>query len=151
MDDFIRKMKPLVSIAGALVFRINGTRIEFLVQRSRKRPDVWLFPKGHVEFGESNEAAALRELIEESGVSGENIGFLHEFTVELEDEIQRIIFYLFQYTGNIGEPEKGRDPKWLDVPSALACLSIYEYSLMIKIAVERLKGLEVNNHIGLLD
>lgn len=138
MKEFNTKMKPRVSVAGALVYRINGTTIEFLVQKSKKRPDVWLFPKGHVEFGETNEEAALRELIEESGVSGKNIGFLHEFTVETENEIQRITFYLFQFSGIVGEPEKGRDPKWLDAPSAIACLSFCEYSQMIIMASERL-------------
>jgi 8-oxo-dGTP pyrophosphatase MutT (NUDIX family) len=133
-----KKLKPIVPIAGAVVYRMNGTTIEFLVQKSKKRPGIWLFPKGHVEIGESNEEAALRELKEESGVCGENIGFLHEFTVEFEDEIQQITFYLFQFSGIDGEPEMGRDPKWLDTSSAIEHLPIYEYSLMIRMAIKRI-------------
>jgi 8-oxo-dGTP pyrophosphatase MutT (NUDIX family) len=132
-------MKPQVSIAGALVYRINGTSIEFLVQKSRRQPGVWLFPKGHVEFGETKEDAALRELEEESGVSGKNVGFLHEFTVDSKHEIQRITIYLFQFSGVVGVPEKGRDPKWLDASSAIDCLSFSVYSQMIKMAVEHLR------------
>jgi 8-oxo-dGTP pyrophosphatase MutT (NUDIX family) len=130
--------KPQVSIAGAVVYRMNDTTIEFLVQKSRKNPAVWLFPKGHVEKGETDEEAALRELKEESGVSGQNVGFLHEFVVEFEDEIQKVTFFLFKFSGIDGEPEKGRDPEWLDASSAIACLTYQEYSKMIKIAVERL-------------
>jgi 8-oxo-dGTP pyrophosphatase MutT (NUDIX family) len=138
MNDFDNIIKPHVLIAGALVYRLNGTSVEFLIQKSKKRPDVWLFPKGHVESGETNEEAALRELKEESGVSGVNLGLLHEFTVEFKNEIQHFTFYLFQFTDIVGEAEKGRDPVWLDAPAAVACLSYFEYSQMIKMAVERL-------------
>lgn len=139
MNIFRQIFRPRVSCAGAVVFRINGTTLEFLVQKSRRNPGKWLFPKGHVEKGETKEEAALRELKEESGVTGKNLGFLHDFYVEYSDEIQHITFYLFQFSGFDGEPEEGRDPVFLDASSAFRCLSNVEYSTMLQIAIERLR------------
>jgi 8-oxo-dGTP pyrophosphatase MutT (NUDIX family) len=58
--------------AGGVVFRMNsgthgGARPLFLVIRDSY--DNWGFPKGHVEPGERPEAAALREVIEETGLA----------------------------------------------------------------------------------
>ena len=52
---------------GAIVVLLHEGRV-LLVQRG-KAPDLglWGFPGGHVEPGESAEAAALRELHEETG------------------------------------------------------------------------------------
>lgn len=33
-----------------------------------QRSDLWLFPKGHVEEGETDEQAARREILEETGI-----------------------------------------------------------------------------------
>jgi diadenosine hexaphosphate hydrolase (ATP-forming) len=55
----------LVFFAGKLVIlrRFNG---------------VWLFPKGHIDPGETPEIAAIREVWEESGLSARIIGKLDE-------------------------------------------------------------------------
>jgi 8-oxo-dGTP pyrophosphatase MutT (NUDIX family) len=53
--------------AGAVVFRCINEETEFLVIYS-KRNDIWGFPKGHIEKGESEKDAALREIFEETGL-----------------------------------------------------------------------------------
>jgi 8-oxo-dGTP pyrophosphatase MutT (NUDIX family) len=53
--------------AGGVVFRIaNGAPLFLLIRDSYKN---WGFPKGHLETGEQPEAAALREVSEETGLS----------------------------------------------------------------------------------
>jgi 8-oxo-dGTP pyrophosphatase MutT (NUDIX family) len=52
--------------AGGVVFRRDGERTLFLLIRDSYRN--WGFPKGHVESGEGPEAAALREVGEETGL-----------------------------------------------------------------------------------
>jgi 8-oxo-dGTP pyrophosphatase MutT (NUDIX family)/phosphohistidine phosphatase SixA len=60
--------KPVLA-GGAVVTRQHPTRgVEVLVVH-RKRYDDWSLPKGKVENGESVPAAAVREVLEETGVT----------------------------------------------------------------------------------
>jgi len=59
------------------VFRADGPGdgdITVLLVSSKKEPGNWIFPKGHVERGESAAEAALRETEEEAGVDGALVG-----------------------------------------------------------------------------
>ncbi|MEW5719702.1 MAG: NUDIX domain-containing protein [Chloroflexota bacterium] len=49
--------------AGVVVF-YRGAQIEYLLVHS----SYWGFPKGHIESGESERAAAMREAREETGI-----------------------------------------------------------------------------------
>ena len=51
--------------AGGLV--VAGTRILLISTQAGRR---WQLPKGHIELGETPEQAALREVREETGVTG---------------------------------------------------------------------------------
>ncbi len=59
-----------VSAAGGVVWRPGPPGIAVLVVH-RPRYDDWSLPKGKCDDGESFEAAALREIREETGVVGE--------------------------------------------------------------------------------
>lgn len=53
--------------AGGVVYRVaDGSRVYLLIRDSYRN---WGFPKGHVEDGELPDAAALREVSEETGLS----------------------------------------------------------------------------------
>jgi ADP-ribose pyrophosphatase YjhB (NUDIX family) len=56
--------------AGAVVLRLDaaGELEALLVGGTPHEPDHWSFPKGHLEIGEGWEAAALREVQEETGL-----------------------------------------------------------------------------------
>ena len=72
---------PIARSAGVLVYRIPPRRKgpEFLVLDYGR---FWDYPKGHVEKGEDDVAAALREMREETGVAQVELheGFRHEMT-----------------------------------------------------------------------
>lgn len=59
-----RQIPVLYLAAGGVVLHPDGQRILLLIRPSR---DEVRLPKGHVEPGEAREAAALREVAEETG------------------------------------------------------------------------------------
>lgn len=71
--------------AGVVVFRMDETsaqRAYLLLDYGR----YWDFPKGHVEIGEDDRTAAMRELHEETGIS----------QIEWIDDFKREIRYFFR-------------------------------------------------------
>ncbi len=80
--------------AGGVVFRMapaeNGAAARPLFLLIRDSYRNWGFPKGHVEDGERPEAAALREVGEETGLRG----------ISLRGEIETIDWY-FRFRGRL--------------------------------------------------
>ena len=57
-----------------------------------------LFPKGHVEEGETLEQTALREVAEEVGVEAEIVADLGEISFPYEGDKVQVVFYLMRAT-----------------------------------------------------
>ena len=64
--------------AGGLVLDLEGDipRGALIGRVDRRGRLLWSLPKGHVEAGETAEQAAIREIAEETGISGEILASL---------------------------------------------------------------------------
>jgi 8-oxo-dGTP pyrophosphatase MutT (NUDIX family) len=106
------------SHAGGVVVRtVDGEREYLLVEASRRR-GLWVLPKGHIEPGETEEAAAVREVQEEAGVRAAIVERAGEIEYAVDGRPVRIIFFLMQYQGEAGPPEE-RARSWCRYADAL--------------------------------
>lgn len=112
-----------VEQAGGIVFRRDGDDVTVLLVRSKKDPSIWVFPKGHIEPGETADAAALRETREEAGVDGEVLGRVGaplEFMSGIEPV--RVRYFLIRATGTV-PPAERREKRWFSIDDARRALS----------------------------
>lgn len=112
-----------VAQSGGVVFRLENGEPWILIVRARKNPTAWIFPKGHVEPGESAVQAALREVREEAGVEGVVVASLHP-ALEFQSgaESVRVEYFLIAATHE-AHSDEGRDKRWLPPAQALAQLT----------------------------
>jgi 8-oxo-dGTP pyrophosphatase MutT (NUDIX family) len=109
------------SHAGGVVARIvNGEREYLLVEASRVR-GLWVLPKGHIEPGETPEAAAVREVEEEAGVRATIVAEAGESEYVAGGRGVRTIFYLMTYDSEAGSGED-RSRAWRRYQDALELL-----------------------------
>lgn len=109
--------------AGAITLSLEGGRQRLLLVRPRDESRVWIFPKGHIEAGETSEVAALRELREETGVIGTVIASAGE-PLEFSSGTERVSvqYHLIEATGATTATEK-RKCVWVDSRVALTLLT----------------------------
>ena len=109
--------------AGGIVFRGVDRDVSILLVTSKKVAGNWIFPKGHVEPGETEAAAALRETREEAGVHGEVLGPVGA-PLEYEWGVKRyrVQYFLIRATSESAATD-GRTKQWLPFDEAVARLS----------------------------
>ena len=112
-----------VDQAGAIIVSngSDGAPLTLLVT-AKRNPDHWVFPKGHVEPGETLEVAARREAEEEAGVTGHIVDAAGSTEFELGQHTYRVHYFVLM-TDDPGRPERGRQMKWCGYDEAMTRLS----------------------------
>ena len=99
--------------AGGFVLAADGSNSVALIGRQTRSQRIdWCVPKGHPEGDETLEAAAIREVFEETGIHSEiilNLGFInYEFSAGRKLIAKTVHHYLMRQTG--GELSLEHDP-----------------------------------------
>lgn len=120
-----------VAEAGGIVVKLSDGTLKFLLVKAKKDPRHWVFPKGHIEPGESAEAAASREVREETGVDAEVIARLGTLEFVLLGESLHVDFYLLKYRGDVASGEQ-RESRWCTDDEAAALLSFEDARKLLR-------------------
>jgi len=70
------RYSPISPCVGIICFR--GADVLLIKRGKPPKQGQWSIPGGHIEFGEPAEAAALRELKEETGIQAELCGLVDD-------------------------------------------------------------------------
>lgn len=80
---------------------------------------TWSVPGGHLEFGETWEEAATREVLEETGIKIKNVSFLAATNDVMKENKHYIsVWMTADFAGGtpqIMEPDKWVDQGWYDI------------------------------------
>jgi 8-oxo-dGTP pyrophosphatase MutT (NUDIX family) len=126
--------------AGGLVYRHMDGAIRYLIVTGNKHPDHWIFPKGHIEPGETLEMTALREVAEETGVTGKIIQPVGVSEYQTISGPIRVRFFLMEYLGDIGKKENRRQ-RWCSYDEGMDSLSFEDARVLLTSAHAMLQGL----------
>ncbi len=113
--------------AGAVVF-YRGAQIEYLLLLS----SYWGFPKGHIETGETETVAALREIREETGlavnlVAGFRVADDYVYQRRGERVPKQAIYFLAQASSRAASlSHEHADLQWFTYDAALAHLDFVD-------------------------
>ena len=118
---------PTKLAAGCVVYRHDATGAPLLLL-IHDQYGRWTLPKGHLEAGESEQAAAVREVLEETGLSGE-LGVLVTrivYTVRSKrglEQLKQVAFFLLRADSFEAHPQAEEGigaAEWFAPEAALA-------------------------------
>ena len=125
-----------------VIFGFDGTQLQVLLIERGIEPykGKWAFPGGFLNMNESAEEGALRELQEETGLTGAYIEQFHTFTEPNRDPRERVITIAYYALVRIQEVKGGDDAaraKWfaLDEVPQLA----FDHDMILRTALARLR------------
>jgi 8-oxo-dGTP pyrophosphatase MutT (NUDIX family) len=129
--------------AGGVVLREDQVAVVVPVKRSASGCRVLGLPKGHPKHGESAEAAAAREVREETGLNGDLVEKLGDVRYSFDRagrrHNKRVTFYLFEYrSGDLRDHDHEiEDAQWIPAEHAVRMLTYSGEREMVARALSR--------------
>ena len=124
-------MREEVSAGGVVLF---GNAILLL----RKFNGDWVLPKGKVEEGENRQEAALREVLEETGVKADILKYLDE-----NRAVHKTVFWYLMQARNMNTvPQKEEgfiDAKFIHLDRVVDLARYDDEKEIIKVALQEIK------------
>lgn len=133
--------------AGGIVYRSEGGKTEIILI-SVGKSSRWQLPKGLVNPGESQEAAALREVREETGTLAELVDLIDKIEYwYVSGKGQRrvlfhktVYFYLMGYrSGSLDDHDQEvNEARWVEINQAQEMLAFDNEKRLVGLARERI-------------
>ena len=145
-DEIVRTVTEIS--AGGVIYRRTSDDYEVALIHVHNR---WGLPKGHVEKGERDEEAALREVREETGLEGKLIRKLGEIRYSYRDKTKdgefarihkRVQFFLLRYLrGDVRDHDhEADDVRWFPIEQAIKQLKFATERKMVHRALSTLRS-----------
>jgi len=93
----------VILAAGGVVIDRRGDELRVLVVH-RPTYDDWTLPKGHIDGRETAVTAAIREVIEESGVEARILRALSPTEYSIGSRLKRVQWFLMERAPDAAEP-----------------------------------------------
>ena len=100
---------PTKLAAGCVVYRYDATGAPLLLL-IHDQYGHWTLPKGHLEAGESEQMAAVREVLEETGLSGELGALVARIVYNVRskrgmERLKQVAFFLLRADSSEAHPQ----------------------------------------------
>ncbi|HCO73653.1 MAG TPA: NUDIX hydrolase [Clostridium sp.] len=130
MDILINNMDENMSYeksCGAVVYTTSNKGIQYLLLKSIGLDSYWGFPKGHMEYSETEEETALREVFEECGLKVNLIdGFRATDKYNIDNFIEKeVVLFLGEADNSLIkiQVEEIEDYRWCNYEEAKSLLT----------------------------
>jgi len=129
-----------IAQAGAITVRRENSSTKVLLARARRNPLEWIFPKGHIEPGETAEETAIRELQEEAGVAGEIVRSIGVSIFQSPRGEVEVTYFLVRFVGTATSHES-REIRWVSFREARRLVTFPDATRLLSAAEHAVREL----------
>ena len=124
--------RPKPTHAGGVVFRNESNRPLFLIVSSASQKNRWVLPKGKIEQNETAEFAAVREVMEETGIEARVIKKAGTIRMNKKGSKAIVIYFLMEFVHFHDTSTENRRILWLDKKAAIKKLDFIKAKKMLQ-------------------